>query len=81
VKARANLVVPSFTSTSIILTTILGIFVIGESLFKIQIGGIISIILGITLMNLVRKESDQEKPQIDNPINQETIEEQPSDKI
>ena len=78
VKARANLVVPSFTSASIILTTLLGIFVIGESLFNLQIGGIVCIILGILFLNLIRKESDQETPHSDAPTDDnETNEEQP----
>ena len=62
VKARANLVVPSFTSTSIILTTILGIFVIEESIGTIQINGIVCIILGIIIMNLIQKKNKQDQP-------------------
>lgn len=61
VKAQANLVVPSFTSTSIILTTILSIVVIDESIITIQINGIACIILGIILMNLIQKKNEKVK--------------------
>ncbi|MCK5185035.1 MAG: hypothetical protein KAQ95_12070 [Candidatus Heimdallarchaeota archaeon] len=80
VKARANLVVPSFTSASIILTTILGIFVIGESIFNIQIGGIVCIILGIIIMNLIRKVDDQEKLVSDTHLNNNHIDEEKNTK-
>jgi uncharacterized membrane protein len=60
VKTRANIVIPSFTSTSIILTTLLGIFVIDESIFNLQIGGIVSIVLGIILMNITSKKPIEE---------------------
>ena len=60
VKTRANIVIPSFTSTSIILTTLLGIFVIDESIFNLQIGGIVLIILGIILMNITSKKPKED---------------------
>lgn len=50
--ARANVVVPSFASTSIILTIILGVFIINEIIASIQIAGIALIIFGIIVMNL-----------------------------
>ena len=42
--ARANVVVPSFASTSIILTIVLGVFVINETIENIQIAGIALIV-------------------------------------
>jgi len=59
VKAKANIVVPSFTSTSIIVTTILSIFVVEESIANIQINGIVCIILGIIFMNLIHKKDEK----------------------
>ena len=50
--ARANVVVPSFASTSIILTIVLGILVINEKIVNLQIAGIVLIITGIITMNL-----------------------------
>jgi multidrug transporter EmrE-like cation transporter len=72
VKARANVVVPSFTSASIILTTLLGIFVIDESIFKLQISGIVCIVLGIIVMNLLQKDKQKE---LETPIETPTIDE------
>jgi multidrug transporter EmrE-like cation transporter len=56
--ARANVVVPSFATASIILTIILGVFVIDESIVTIQIAGIVCIVLGIIFMNLFQKSSE-----------------------
>jgi multidrug transporter EmrE-like cation transporter len=53
--ARANVVVPSFATASIILTIVLGIFVIGETIVLVQIIGIVCIILGIIVMNLFQQ--------------------------
>ncbi len=65
--ARANVVVPSFASASIILTIVLGIFVINETIVNIQIAGIALIVFGIIVMNLnlktifekMKKKTDQ----------------------
>ena len=59
--ARANVVVPSFATTSIILTIILGVFVIEESIATIQIVGIVCIVIGIIIMNLFQKSSKEEE--------------------
>ena len=59
--ARANVVVPSFATTSIILTIILGVFVINETIDSIQIAGIVCIILGITVMNILQPYSKEAK--------------------
>ncbi|MHA2307983.1 MAG: hypothetical protein ACXABJ_01775, partial [Candidatus Heimdallarchaeaceae archaeon] len=59
--ARANVVVPSFASTSIILTVVLGIFVINETIVPIQIAGMCCIVFGIIVMNLFPKSSKGEK--------------------
>ena len=61
--ARANVVVPSFATTSIILTIILGVFVINESIATIQISGIVCIILGIISMNIFQSSFKEEKPE------------------
>ncbi len=54
--APANIVVLSFASVSIILTSILGSYAIKESILPIQIGGMGCIIAGIIVMNLFQKE-------------------------
>ncbi|MCG3220002.1 MAG: hypothetical protein H7641_01360 [Candidatus Heimdallarchaeota archaeon] len=59
--AKANVVVPSFASASIILSIVLGILVINETIVPIQIGGIGCIVLGIIVMNLFRKTNEVEK--------------------
>lgn len=51
-KANANIVIPSFASTSIVLTLILGSVVINEEIAVIQIIGTMLILTGIILMNL-----------------------------
>jgi uncharacterized membrane protein len=60
--SKANVVVPSFASTSIVLTVILGTIVIGESVLPIQIGGVICIVVGIIIMSLFQNKK-QEKIQ------------------
>ena len=59
VKAKANIVIPCFTSASIILTTLLGVYVIDEGIFVIQIVGIGIIVLGIILMNIRLRSKDE----------------------
>jgi multidrug transporter EmrE-like cation transporter len=59
--ARANVVVPGFATTSIVLTIILGVFVINEIIVAIQIAGIVCIILGIIVMNIFQPNSKEEK--------------------
>ncbi len=59
--ARANVVVPSFATASIILTIILGVFVIDEHIVTIQIIGVLFIVIGIIVMNLFQKSSKEEE--------------------
>jgi uncharacterized membrane protein len=59
-KIQANLVVPIFTSTSIILTAILGNFVINEIIKLIQIVGMGIIVIGIVLISAFDKPQDLE---------------------
>lgn len=49
-KANANIVVPIFTSTSIILTTILGILSISEVVDNLKILGIVGILIGVVMV-------------------------------
>ncbi len=57
-KIQANLVVPIFTSVSIILTSILGYFVIGETIKTIQIAGILIIVFGVLLISAFKKSNN-----------------------
>lgn len=81
-KTRANIVIPCFTSASISLTTLFGIFVIDEIIYPIQIIGIICIIIGIFGMNINHAKS-QEKTPIDEEdtiqIDLEQVETKPKD--
>ena len=54
-KIQANLVVPIFTSASILLTAVLGNFVIIEQIKAIQIAGIGVIIIGVVLISAFEK--------------------------
>ncbi|MBD3193322.1 MAG: hypothetical protein GF308_21990 [Candidatus Heimdallarchaeota archaeon] len=60
-KTRANIVIPCFTSASISLTTLLGIFVIDEIIYPIQIIGIVCIIIGIIGMNIYLSRTGEKK--------------------
>lgn len=51
-KANANIVIPSFASTSIVLTLILGSVVINEEILIMQIIGTFLILTGIICMNI-----------------------------
>ena len=55
-KAKANRVLPCFTSASIILATIFGAFAMNELIHYFQIIGIIIIIIGIIFLTAFRKE-------------------------
>jgi len=57
-KIQANLVVPLFTSTSILLTAILGFFIMGDQIGPIQIVGIGIIIIGVVLISAFEKPTD-----------------------
>ncbi|MFX0070954.1 MAG: DMT family transporter [Candidatus Hermodarchaeota archaeon] len=56
-KTKANIVIPSFTSTSISLAIIIGIIVLNESIILIQIIGIFLIITGVIFLTAFRKEN------------------------
>jgi len=56
--AKANIVVLSFASISIILTSVLGYFAINEGILPAQIGGIGCIVVGIILMNIFQKDEE-----------------------
>ena len=55
-KAKANQVIPFFTSASIILATLASIFALNEKLVIFQILGIILVILGIIYLTAFREE-------------------------
>jgi uncharacterized membrane protein len=59
-KANANIVVPCFTSASIIIAVLLGILSLNEKILLIQIFGLIIIILGVILLTAFAEE-DVEK--------------------
>ena len=54
-KANANVVVPCFTSSSIILAVLIGYLCLNERIVFIQIIGIIQIICGIILLSVFKK--------------------------
>jgi len=55
-KANANVVVPCFTSASIILATLLGAIALNEVIEPIQILGIVSIVFGVICLTAFKKE-------------------------
>ena len=57
-KAKANQVLPCFTSASIILATLTGLFALNESIILIQIFGIVFVITGIILITKFKKEEE-----------------------
>lgn len=57
-KAKANQVVPCFTSTSIILASLMSILALNGSISWIQVIGIILIVIGIILISAFQKESE-----------------------
>ncbi len=63
--ARANIVVPSFASMSIIFTIVFGLIIVNETIVTIQIIGIVCIVIGIIIMNLktmiVKGEKEESK--------------------
>ncbi|MHA1514025.1 MAG: hypothetical protein ACTSPF_00665 [Candidatus Heimdallarchaeaceae archaeon] len=64
--AKANVVVPSFSSASIIVTIILGTLVINESIKPIQIAGLCCIVFGIIVMNLLQGEKKKQESEYHN---------------
>jgi len=58
-KAKANQVVPCFTSTSIILASLMSILALNGSISWIQVIGIILIVIGIILISAFQKESEK----------------------
>jgi len=57
-KAKANQVVPCFTSASIILASLIGVLALSGSISWIQVIGIILIVIGIILISAFQKESE-----------------------
>jgi multidrug transporter EmrE-like cation transporter len=57
-KIQANLVVPLFTSTSILLTAVLGYFILDKTLVVVQIVGIGIIIVGVVLISAFEKPTN-----------------------
>ena len=53
-KANANIVVPCFTSASIIIAVLIGVTALSEELILIQIFGIIIIVTGVILLSFFR---------------------------
>ena len=60
-KAKANRVLPCFTSVSIILATIVGAFTMNELIHVMQIVGIAVMITGIVFLTAFRQEADKPK--------------------
>ena len=57
-KAKANQVVPCFTSASIILASLMGVLALSGSISWNQVIGIILIVIGIILISAFQKESE-----------------------
>ena len=72
-KGNANVVIPVFTSASIILTSVMGIAVIEEGVSFLQIVGIGIILVGIIFLFAFQKTLPQEENSIENEIIQEEI--------
>ena len=56
VKAKANEVLPCFTSASIVIATVAGIFALNEKIHLIQILGIIAVLVGIIFLTAFKEE-------------------------
>ena len=54
-KANANIVVPCFTSASIIIAILIGVIALSEEIILIQILGIFLIIIGVILLTAFRE--------------------------
>ena len=59
-KAKANVAVPSYTSTSISLAVILSLVGLNEEILLIQVLGIIIVIIGVILVSVFNKEIKRE---------------------
>lgn len=55
-KAKANRVVPSFTSASILIATILSVYVLNEKIVLLQMCGIVVLIVGIVGLSVFKQE-------------------------
>lgn len=60
-KARANQVVPCFTSASIVLATFTGSLALSEFLLPPQIVGIVLVVVGVIFLTSFKKEEDTEE--------------------
>ncbi len=59
-KAKANVAVPSYTSTSISLAVILSLIGLNEEIILIQVFGIVIVIIGVILVSVFNKEIKRE---------------------
>ncbi len=66
-KANANIVVPCFTSASIIIAILIGVIALSEEIVIIQILGIITIIVGVILLTASR-ENDTSTEEINASV-------------
>jgi drug/metabolite transporter (DMT)-like permease len=64
-KAKANVVVPSFTSASLILATLTGAIALSEIVEAIQIVGIVLIFVGIICLTAFKKEETRENEDLE----------------
>lgn len=71
VKAKANIVVPCFTSASIIIAILIGVMALSEEIILIQIFGIVMMIIGVVLLTAFSKkekieEESKSKSELEN---------------
>ncbi len=60
VKSKANIVVPCFTSASIIIAILIGVMALSEEIILIQIFGIVIMIIGVVLLTAFSKKETLE---------------------
>ncbi len=61
VKSKANIVVPCFTSASIIIAILIGVMALSEEIILIQIFGIVIMIIGVILLTAFSKKDTLEE--------------------
>jgi drug/metabolite transporter (DMT)-like permease len=59
-KAKANIVIPCFTSASITIAILIGVIALNEELIIIQVIGIIIIIIGVIMVSLFNRKTKLE---------------------
>ena len=70
-KANANIVVPCFTSASIIIAILIGIIALSEEMILIQIFGIVIIVIGVILLTAFRENNITDKESKEVVFNKE----------